>query len=80
MKKLILEIPDHLNLDGKEAALMLAGKLYEEGRLTLGEASSLAGYTKREFMEKMGDHGISVFNYPAEELDKDVNNASKYRR
>ena len=80
MKKLILEIPDHLDLDDNEATMMLAGKLYEEGRLSLGEASSLAGTTKREFMEKLGEYGVSVFNYPADELDKDVKNASNYSR
>jgi len=79
MKNLILKIPDHLDLDDKEASMMLAAKLYEKGRLTLGEAATLAGYTKREFMEKLADHDVSVFNYSADQLDKDVKNASKYR-
>lgn len=78
MKKLTLEIPENLDLKDKEAAMLLAGKLYEQGRLSLGQAAALAGYSKRTFMELLGDHGISVFNYPAEELPKDVENASKY--
>lgn len=80
MKKLTLEIPDNLDLDDKEAAMLLAGKLYEQGRLSLGQAASLAGYSKRAFMELLGNYNISVFNYPVEELDNDLKNARKYHR
>ncbi|MDZ7808286.1 MAG: UPF0175 family protein [Gracilimonas sp.] len=78
MKKLTLEIPNNLDLDSKEAAMLLAGKLYEQGRLSLGQAASLAGYSKRTFMELLGNYKISVFNQPVEELDNDINNAQKY--
>ncbi|MDZ7808038.1 MAG: UPF0175 family protein [Gracilimonas sp.] len=49
MKKLTLEIPNNLDLDSKEAAMLLAGKLYEQGRLSLGQAASLAGYSKNVY-------------------------------
>lgn len=78
MKKLTLEIPDNLDLDDKEAAMLLAGKLYEQGRLSLGQAAALAGYSKRTFIELLGNYEISLFNYPADELDKDLKNAPKY--
>lgn len=78
MKKLILEIPNNLDLDSKEAAMLLAGKLYEQGRLSLGQAAGLAGYSKRTFMELLGNYKISVFNQPVEELDNDISNARKY--
>jgi predicted HTH domain antitoxin len=80
MKKLTLEIPDNLDLDDKEAAMLIAGKLYEQGRLSLGQAAGLSGYSKRTFMELLGNYNISVFNYPAEELDNDLKNARKYHR
>lgn len=78
MKTLTLEIPDNLNLDDKEAAMLIAGKLYEQGRLSLGQAAALAGYSKKTFMELLGNYKISVFNYPIEELDKDIENAKSY--
>lgn len=78
MKKLTLEIPDNLDLDDKEAAMLLAGKLYEQGRLSLGQAAALAGYSKRTFIELLGNYGISLFNHSADELDKDLKNAQKY--
>lgn len=78
MKKITLEIPDNIDLREKEAAVLLAGKLYEQGRLSLGQAAALAGYSKRTFIELLGDNNISVFNYPPEELNEDVENAKKY--
>lgn len=78
MKKLTLEIPNNLDLDSKEAAMLLAGKLYEQGRLSLGQAAGLAGYSKKTFMELLGNYKISVFNQPVEELENDISNAQKY--
>ena len=33
------------------------------------------GYGKRTFMELLGDYGMSVFNYPAEDIARDAANA-----
>jgi predicted HTH domain antitoxin len=78
MKTLTLNIPETLELDEKEAKEMLASKLYEKGSLSLGQAAELAGCTKRAFMEILGNYNVSVFNYPASELEKDVLNAKNY--
>lgn len=75
MQTLKIDLPDFVNVDKKELIMMLASKLYEEGRLSLGQASALVGFTKRTFMELLGDYGVSVFNYDANELEKDFNNA-----
>jgi predicted HTH domain antitoxin len=55
-----------------EAKLLLTAKLYETGRLSLGQAARLAGYSKRAFMELLGTLGVSVLDYPAEELKAEV--------
>jgi len=59
--------------------LLLAFKLYEEGRLSCGKAAEVAGQSKRTFMELLGKHGIAGFDYPAEELTSDVQNAYSLR-
>ncbi|WP_394333556.1 UPF0175 family protein, partial [Cnuella takakiae] len=51
MKALTLNIPDHLDIDSQEAAVILATQLYERGKLSLGQAAELAGYSKAAFME-----------------------------
>ena len=50
-------------------------KLYEQGKLSLGQAAELVGMTKRTFTEILGKYDVSIFNYPATELSRDVKNA-----
>lgn len=76
MKTLTLEIPD--NLDEHEAKTLFAAKLYEKGALSLGQAAELAGYSKRTFMELLGNYEVSVFGYSEIELEKDIKDAQNY--
>lgn len=55
-----------------EGRLMMALKFFELGRLSLGQAAELAGYTKRAFIDVLGQYGIPVADYPAEELAKET--------
>ena len=76
MKTLTVQIPD--NLDEREAKMLLAAKLYEKGSLSLGQAANLVGYSKRTFMELLGNYEVSVFDYSEAELEKDIQNAQNY--
>ena len=75
MKTLTLQVPDSLTLDPKEVAMLLATRLYERGELSLGQAAEMAGHSKRAFMELLGDYGVSIFNYPPEDIARDAANA-----
>jgi len=75
MKTLSIDIPDSLDINGKEAAMLLATKLYEQGKLSLGQAAELAGLSKRTFAELLGKYDVSLFNYSPKELSRDVKNA-----
>lgn len=75
MKTLTFNIPDSLDLDNKEVAMLLATKLYEQGKLSLGQAAELGGLTKRTFAELLGNYNVSIFNFPSSDLSKDVKNA-----
>ncbi|HEY9342813.1 MAG TPA: UPF0175 family protein [Hanamia sp.] len=75
---MILNIPETVDLDEKEAKTMLAAKLYEKGSLSLGQAAELAGYTKRTFMELLSNYGVSLFNYSTTELENEILNAQRY--
>jgi len=78
MKTLTLNIPDSFDLNEKETKTFLAAKFYEKGSLSLGQAADLAGYTKRTFMELLGNYDVSLFNYSEEDLKKDILNAQNY--
>ncbi len=75
MKVLTLNIPDNLDLDNMQVAMLVASKLYEQGKLSLGQAAELAGLTKRTFAELLGTYNVSIFNYPASDISRDVANA-----
>ena len=57
---------------------MIAAKLYESGTLSLGQAAELASVSKREFMGMLSKFGVSIFNYPTTDLDRDIANAKDY--
>lgn len=75
MRKVILNIPDSIDLDENEIVMTLAAKLYEEGKLSLGQAADLVGLSKRTFTELLGKYHVSLFNHPASDLSRDVKNA-----
>ncbi len=70
MTELKVDLPT--DLSGDEAKLLLAIKLYEVGKASLGQAARLAGYSKRGFMDVLGHHQVPVANYSAEELQKEI--------
>ncbi len=78
MRTVTINLPGTIDLNEKEAKMALAAKLYEMGRISLGQGAELAGYSKETFMEILGDYGVSIFNYSPDELDQDVKNAEDY--
>ena len=78
MTTLTLNLPKTVKFDERELVLILATKLYEKGKLSLGQSAELAGLSKRAFMEVLGDYGVSIFNYSPDELEKDLENAKNY--
>jgi predicted HTH domain antitoxin len=70
-----LTLPDSVDMDKSEVMMLIAARLYERGALSLGQAADLAGRTKRDFAETLGSYGVSIFNYPASDLARDVENA-----
>ncbi|MEN3002676.1 MAG: UPF0175 family protein [Armatimonadota bacterium] len=70
MSVLQVELPP--TVSEEEARLLLAIKLYEAGRVSLGKAAELAGYSKRAFIELLSRQKIPVVNYSPEELEQEA--------
>lgn len=70
MSKLTVQLPPEVHTE--EAKLLLMIKLFETGRLSLGQAAKFSGYSKRAFMELLGKYGVPVFDYPAEDLEQEM--------
>lgn len=75
MKTLTLNVPDNLDVDNRDIAMLVSTQLYKEGKLSLGQAAEVAGLTKRTFAELLGTYNVSIFNFPASEISNDVANA-----
>ncbi|MDZ7775296.1 MAG: UPF0175 family protein [Bacteroidales bacterium] len=71
MKTVSLKIPDTVDLDDKDIAMIVASTLYEKGKLSLGQAADLAGLSKATFAELLGKYGVSIFNYPPSDLSRE---------
>jgi predicted HTH domain antitoxin len=60
------------NLSEDEAKLLLAVKLYEVGKVSLGQAAKLAEFSKRAFIDVLGRHHVPIFNYSPDELRQEI--------
>lgn len=67
---LTVELP--LGLSPDEAKILLSIKLYEIGRVSLGQAARTSGHTKRAFMEILGKHQVPIFDYSPDELREET--------
>jgi predicted HTH domain antitoxin len=70
MSELRIELPSEVPVE--EARLLLMVKLFETGRLSLGQAAQSAGYSRRAFIELLGKLGVPVFDYSVEELRREA--------
>ena len=65
-----VELPS--GLSGDEAKTFLAIKLYEVGKVSLGQAAKMAGHSRRTFMEILGHYQVPTFAYSPEELRQET--------
>ncbi|HAG84322.1 MAG TPA: hypothetical protein DCL61_24995 [Cyanobacteria bacterium UBA12227] len=71
MTALTVELPPDIPVE--EARLLLMIKLFKVGKLSLEQAAKLAGYSKPTFIEIISKLGVPVIDYPAEELQQEIN-------
>jgi predicted HTH domain antitoxin len=75
LRTLQINFPNTIEQSDEELRLLIAAKLYENGTLTSGQAAQLAGLSKREFIEAIGNYNVSVFSELVEDLESDIKNA-----
>jgi predicted HTH domain antitoxin len=77
MRIVQLNIPDEVDLQDYDFSMIIASKLYEDGKLSSGQAAEMAGLTKRTFIELLGRYGVSVFSTSLSDLESDIANDFK---
>ena len=75
MKTITFNISETVDIDEQEAKTILAANLYKSGKLSLGQAAEMAGYTKRTFMELLGGLGVPLFDLSQTDIENDIANA-----
>ena len=70
-----VQLPESSHISEFDAKIILAGNLYERGRLSLGQAAKVADLSKRAFIEIMGKYGFSIFSDSFEDFKRDLKNA-----
>lgn len=80
MRTMQIELPEALEISEREVRMTLAVKLYELGKISLGKAAELAGYSKTTFLELLSDYGVSIFQLTQGELMTDIENAKRYHK
>lgn len=75
MKTIQLHIPDEIDPEDYDFPMILATKLYEDSKISAGQAAQIAGLSKRAFIEMLGRYGVSVVSDSIDDLHSDINNA-----
>lgn len=75
MRILELNLPNTIKQSDEELRLLIAAKLYENGTLSSGQAAEVAGLSKRQFIEVLGNYQVSLFSPLVEDLEQDIENA-----
>jgi predicted HTH domain antitoxin len=75
MRTIHLHIPDSVDLKDYDFSMIVASKLYEDAKISAGQAAEIVGLSKRAFIEILGKYGVSVFSKSIEDLHSDIANA-----
>lgn len=75
MRTIQLNIPDSVDLKDYDFSMIVAVKLYEDAKLSAGQAAEIVGLSKRAFIEMLGKYRVSVFSTSISDLHNDIANA-----
>jgi len=70
-----IQIPDSVKINDFELKMLIASRLFEDGKLSSGQAAEVVGISKRAFVEILGKYNVTLFGYEYKELEEDLENA-----
>jgi predicted HTH domain antitoxin len=66
MKSLTINLAEDANLN--DVKMLTAAALFKQGILSSGQAAEMAGVTRLEFLETVGNYVVSIFGETEEDL------------
>jgi len=64
----------------KKMKMALAILLFQEGAISLGKATELAGISRVKFTEVLKEHGIPTYVYDEKDFERDKQVVAEYRK
>ncbi len=80
METVQINLPKQAQIADFEVKMLVAGGLYEKGRLSAGEAATIVGLSKRAFLEVLAKYGFSILGYTVEELEDDLKGFEAWKK
>ena len=68
MKTITLNLPEEVELD--KVRMIIASSLFDQGILSSGQAAEMVGITRRQFLEEVGEYGVSIFGETAKDIEE----------
>ena len=78
MTYLTLHLPDSFESEKEETIQFIAAKLYEAGRLSLGQTAKLCDTDKRGIAAILAKFGVDYLQYKIEELLHDMETLKRF--
>ncbi|MCG6154083.1 MULTISPECIES: UPF0175 family protein [Leptospira] len=76
MKSLSFQVPDQIDLNEYDFKMAMAVKLYETGKISIGQAADIVNLSKSSLIDVMKNYGSSIlFGYSTDDLKNDLENA-----
>ena len=75
MRTIQINIPDSVEISDNDFIMLVPAKLYEEQKLSSGQAAEMVGLSKRAFIELLGKYRVSIFSKSISDLHLDIKNA-----
>ncbi|TZF86361.1 UPF0175 family protein (plasmid) [Pedobacter sp. BS3] len=72
MTTMMLNVPEALEKEHDETVRFFAAKLYEAGKLSLGQAAEMCGMAKRDFTKILAKFNVNYIQYTYEDVLTDV--------
>ena len=67
MTTMTLQVPDFLEADYQDTVRFIAAKLYESGKLSLGQAAEMVGMRKWDFAETLIQYEVHYLDQSVQE-------------
>ncbi|MEO6524531.1 MAG: UPF0175 family protein [Mucilaginibacter sp.] len=78
MTTMTIQVPDALEKEHDETVRLIAAKLYEAHKLTLGQAAEMCGMKKWDFPAVLAQYDVDYFQYTAEDVIAEVERFKKH--